>query len=95
MLQVARGVEDVWAPPGGASISTAAAAEGVVVASCTHLKVSQTHLAHHIHQALTQQPSPGLCSILALLHWMHWQLMLSEVMQLQITSLAVLAAVKW
>ncbi len=37
--QVMRGGEDVWMPPGGASISTAAAAEGVVVASCTHFKV--------------------------------------------------------
>lgn len=50
MLQVTRGVEDVWAPPGGASISTAAAAEGVVVASCTHFKVSQHTWALHALQ---------------------------------------------
>lgn len=42
--QVVRGAEDVWAPPGGASISTAAVAEGVVVASCTHFKVQLPHI---------------------------------------------------
>ncbi|KAL0033688.1 hypothetical protein WJX77_000833 [Trebouxia sp. C0004] len=36
--QVWRCGEDVWMPPGGASISTAAAADATVVASCTHFK---------------------------------------------------------
>ncbi|KAL0029551.1 hypothetical protein WJX79_003442 [Trebouxia sp. C0005] len=36
--QVWRGGEDIWMPPGGASISTAAAADGIAVASCTHFK---------------------------------------------------------
>lgn len=39
VLQVWRGGEDIWMPPGGASISTAAAADGIAVASCTHFKV--------------------------------------------------------
>jgi len=39
VLQGWRGGEDVWMPPGGASISTAAAADSTVVASCTHFKV--------------------------------------------------------
>ena len=41
-MQVLQCGEDVWMPSGGASISTAAAADNVVVASCTHFKVSST-----------------------------------------------------
>lgn len=46
-------------PAGGASISTAAAADNVVVASCTHFKVSTTQSNIIKISAFSSQLLPG------------------------------------